>query len=185
MEKIKNICVFCGSKIGVQQAYSDAAIALGKEMVKRDIGLVYGGASVGIMGLIADTILEAGGRAVGVIPLWLMQMEVAHKSLNDLIVTDDMHTRKAKMGELSDAFVTLPGGLGTMEELFEVLTWAQLKIHSKPVGLLNVTGYYDKLLTFLDDGVTGGYIHPEHKDILKVANEPTSLLDLIGFAEYG
>ena len=145
---MKNICVYCGSSPGRQEAYSSAARALAKSLVDRNLGLVYGGASVGIMGLIADTVLQLGGRAVGVIPEALVRKEVAHKSLTELHVTQSMHERKTLMAELSDGFIAMPGGIGTLEEIFEIWTWAQLGIHAKPCGLLNAAGYFDALTTF-------------------------------------
>lgn len=174
---MQKVCVFCGSKPGVKSEYQEAAQSLALQLVERNIGLVYGGASVGIMGMLANHVLAGGGNVTGVIPQQLVEMEIAHLGLSQQHIVADMHTRKAMMSDLSDAFIALPGGLGTLEELFEALTWAQLKIHSKPIGLLNVTGYYDHLLSFLDHGLEQGYIKQDHRDLLRVADQPGALLD--------
>lgn len=179
---MKNICVYCGSNPGRQEAYSSAARALAQSLVDRNLGLVYGGASVGIMGLIADTVLQLGGRAVGVIPEALVRKEVAHKSLTELHVTQSMHERKTMMAELSDGFIAMPGGIGTLEEIFEIWTWAQLGIHAKPCGLLNAAGYFDALTTFLDHAVAEQFVKPPHRAILIVEQTPDVLLDR--FASY-
>jgi hypothetical protein len=179
---MKNICVYCGSNPGRQEAYSSAARALAQSLVDRNLGLVYGGASVGIMGLIADTVLQLGGRAVGVIPEALVRKEVAHKSLTELHVTQSMHERKTMMAELSDGFIAMPGGIGTLEEIFEIWTWAQLGIHAKPCGLLNAAGYFDALTTFLDHAVAEQFVKPPHRAILIVEQTPEALLDR--FASY-
>ncbi|MFZ3084341.1 TIGR00730 family Rossman fold protein [Rhodoferax ferrireducens] len=179
---MKNICVYCGSNPGRQEAYSSAARALAQSLVDRNLGLVYGGASVGIMGLIADTVLQLGGRAVGVIPEALVRKEVAHKSLTELHVTQSMHKRKTLMAELSDGFIAMPGGIGTLEEIFEIWTWAQLGIHAKPCGLLNAAGYFDALTTFLDHAVAEQFVKPPHRAILIVEQTPEALLDR--FASY-
>jgi len=179
---MKNICVYCGSNPGRQEAYSSAARALAKSLVDRKLGLVYGGASVGIMGLIADTVLQLGGRAVGVIPEALVRKEVAHKNLTELHVTQSMHERKTLMAELSDGFIAMPGGIGTLEEIFEIWTWAQLGIHAKPCGLLNAAGYFDALTTFLDHAVAEQFVKPPHRAILIVEQTPDVLLDR--FASY-
>jgi len=160
MKPLKNICVYCGSSPGRLKAYADAARALAEALVSRNIGLVYGGASIGIMGAVADHVLQLGGKAVGVIPEALMRKEVAHYRLSELYVTQSMHERKMRMAELSDGFIALPGGLGTLEELFEIWTWAQLGFHDKPCGLLNVEGYYDPLIEFLDHAVTEQFAPP-------------------------
>lgn len=153
------------------------ATALGKEIVARGYGLVYGGGKVGLMGAIADAVMAEGGNAIGVIPKSLMGKEVAHEGLTELEVVSSMHDRKYRMAELADAFVAMPGGMGTLEELSEVLTWAQLGIHSKPCGLLNVSGYYDALLAYLDHAVNQRFLRVEHRGILLVENTPASLLD--------
>lgn len=179
---MKNICVYCGSSPGRLEAYADGARALAQALVARDIGLVYGGASIGLMGLIADTVLQLGGRAVGVIPQALARKEVAHKGLTELHITHTMHERKTLMAELSDGFIAMPGGIGTFEELFEIWTWAQLGIHAKPVGLLNVAGYFDALTTFLDHATQEQFLKPQHRSVLIVEPEPVALLDR--FAAY-
>ncbi|MBF6649809.1 TIGR00730 family Rossman fold protein [Methylobacter sp. BlB1] len=177
---MKSICVYCGSSPGRLEAYSNAARALAGALVARNIRLVYGGAGVGIMGLLADTMLQLGGQAVGVIPEGLVRREVAHKHLTELHVTQSMHERKMLMVELSDGFIALPGGIGTLEELFEVWTWAQLGLHRKPCGLLNIAGYFDALTAFLDHAVTEQFIKQLHHSILIVEREPEALLDRFG-----
>ncbi|MDD2927033.1 TIGR00730 family Rossman fold protein [Rhodoferax sp.] len=179
---MKNICVYCGSNPGRIEAYADGARALAKALVDRGLGLVYGGASVGIMGLMADSVLQLGGRAVGVIPEALKQKEIEHKGLSELHVTKSMHERKTLMAELSDGFIALPGGVGTLEEIFEIWTWAQLGFHAKPCGLLNVAGYYDTLTTFLDHTVAEQFVKPAHRSTLMVEHAPDTLLDR--FASY-
>lgn len=179
---MKNICVYCGSSPGRLEAYADGARALAQALVARDLGLVYGGASIGLMGLVADTVLQLGGRAVGVIPHALARKEVAHKSLTELHITQSMHERKTLMAELSDGFIAMPGGIGTFEEIFEVWTWAQLGIHAKPCGLLNVAGYYDGLTRFLDHAAEEQFLKPQHRGVLIVEQEPVALLDR--FAAY-
>jgi uncharacterized protein (TIGR00730 family) len=171
------ICVFTGSSPGARGAYADAARSLAGALVKRGHELVYGGAKVGLMGVLADAVLAAGGRVVGVIPEALVAKEVAHAQLSELRVVASMHERKALMVELSDAFVALPGGLGTIEELFEVLTWSQLGLHAKPCGLLNVCGYFDALLGFLDHATDERFVTPEHRSALVTAETPEGLLD--------
>ena len=172
-----NICVFTGSRQGVLPAYAEAAKQLARDFVARGLGLVYGGGNVGLMNIIADSVLERGGRAIGVIPNSLVSREVAHTGLSELRVVNSMHERKAVMAELSDGFIAMPGGIGTMEEFFEVLSWAQLGLHEKPCGLLNVSGYYDPLIQFLDHAVSEDFIKPRHRALLIVENHPTTLLD--------
>ena len=174
---MKSICVYCGSSPGRQEAYSNAAQDLARTLVDRNIRLVYGGAGVGIMGLLADTVLQLGGQAVGVIPEALVRREVAHKHLTELHVTQSMHERKMLMAELSDGFIALPGGIGTLEELFEVWTWAQLGLHRKPCGLLNIAGYFDALTAFLDHAVAEQFIKQPHHSILIVERESEALID--------
>jgi len=171
------ICVFCGAASGRTPAYVDAARVLGEMLARRGIVLVYGGGSVGVMGAVADAVLDAGGRAIGVIPRHLLDREVAHAGLTELHVVKDLHQRKARMAELSDAFVTLPGGIGTMEELFEVWSWAKLGLHSKPCGLLNVNGYFDSLRTLADEMVTEGFLEPVYREMLLIEEQPSVLLD--------
>jgi len=179
---MKNICVYCGSSPGRLEAYAIGACTLARALVDRDLGLVYGGAGIGLMGLVADTVLQLGGRAVGVIPAALARKEVVHKGLSELHITQSMHERKTMMAELSDGFIAMPGGIGTFEEIFEIWTWAQLGIHAKPCGLLNVAGYYDALTTFLDHAATEQFLKPQHRSLLIVEHEPEALLDR--FASY-
>ena len=170
------ICVFTGSRHGTHPEYAEAARQLGRELVERNYGLVYGGGNVGLMKIIADTVLELGGHVTGVIPDSLVSKEVAHRGLSDLRIVQSMHERKAMMAALSDGFVALPGGIGTMEEFFEVLSWAQLGIHCKPCGLLNTDGYYDRLIEFLDHAVEHDFLKPKHRSLLILANEPPDIL---------
>jgi len=179
---MKSICVYCGSNSGRQEVYSSAARALAKSLVDRNLRLVYGGASVGIMGLIADTVLQLGGQAVGVIPDALVRKELAHTNLTELHVTQSMHERKTLMAELSDGFIALPGGIGTLEEIFEIWTWAQLGFHRKPCGLLNIEGYFDSLISFLDHAVKEQFVKKPHRSMLIVEHDPKALLDR--FASY-
>jgi uncharacterized protein (TIGR00730 family) len=174
---IRSICVFCGSSSGVSPAYETAARAFAESLVERNIRLVYGGASVGLMGTIADTALRAGGTVVGVIPRALVDREIAHRGLTELHVVDTMHERKARMADLSDAFVALPGGLGTLEELFEVWTWGMLGLHAKPYGILDVDGYYSPLIRFLDHARDEGFVRPAQRAMLVVETDATRLLD--------
>jgi uncharacterized protein (TIGR00730 family) len=173
----RNICVFMGSQAGMRPEYTAAAKEIGRELAERDYGLVYGGGSVGLMTVVADTMLERGGHVTGVIPESLVGKEVAHRGLSDLRIVQSMHERKAVMAELSDGFIALPGGIGTMEEFFEVLSWAQLGIHDKPCGLLNVCGYYRYIVQFFDYGVDEGFLKPQHRTLLIAEEEPVILLD--------
>jgi uncharacterized protein (TIGR00730 family) len=173
------MCVFAGSSLGADLSFEHAARALGRALVARGYGLVYGGASVGLMGVLANTVLEAGGRVVGVIPDFLLKHEVGHDGLTELRVVASMHERKDTMARLSDGFIALPGGIGTLEEFFEVLTWAQLGLHAKPCALLNVGGYYDSLLAFLDHAVAQRLLTPVSRSMVIEAQEPTTLLDLL------
>lgn len=179
---MNNICVYCGSSPGRLDAYADGARTLAQALVERDLGLVYGGASVGIMGLVADAVLQRGGRVIGVIPEALERKELAHRGLTELHVTASMHERKMRMAELSDGFIALPGGIGTFEEIFEIWTWAQLGFHAKPCGLLNIAGYYDGLTHFLDHAVAERFVKPQHRAILHVEAEAATLLER--FAHY-
>ncbi len=174
---MKRICVFCGSSPGERPEYREAARQLGKLLVLKHIGLVYGGASVGLMGIVARTVLEGGGRVTGVIPRLLSEKEVALTSLDDLRIVESMHERKALMAELSDAFIALPGGIGTIEEFVEILTWSQLGIHAKPCGLLNSLGYYDRLLGFFDHMEAEGFIRSACRSAILVEQDPASLLE--------
>jgi len=171
------ICVFTGSRHGLHSEYAEIAIVLGRELVARGYGLVYGGGNVGLMAVIADAVLELHGHVTGVIPNSLVSKEVAHLGLSDLRIVDSMHERKALMAELSDGFIAMPGGIGTMEEFFEVLSWAQLGLHEKPCALLNVAGYYDPLIQFLDHAVEQDFIKPRHRALLVVENDAGRLLD--------
>lgn len=180
--KINRICVYCGSSPGKNPAYSIAAASLAKVLCDRGIGLVYGGAAVGVMGAIADAVLAGGGEAIGVIPKSLAVKEVAHDKLNELHVVASMHERKAMMAELSDGFIALPGGWGTLEEIFEILTWAQLGFHHKPCGLLNIEGYYDGLIDFLENSFEQQFVNELCRPMLMKAHEPIALLDQ--FATY-
>jgi uncharacterized protein (TIGR00730 family) len=177
--QMKRICVFCGSSPGARPEYAQAARQLGQALADRGIGLVYGGGRVGLMGEIADSVLEAGGEVIGVVPQGLVDKEVAFTELSDLRVVPSMHERKALMVELSDAFIALPGGLGTFEEFLEVLTWAQLSLHQKPCGLLNVAGYFAALMSFLDHAVDEQFIKTEHRSILLIDESSEALLDRI------
>jgi hypothetical protein len=177
MTPINSICVYCGSSPGRIEAYGSAGCDLAKSLVSRNIRLVYGGAGIGIMGMVADQVLKLGGQAIGVIPKALAHKEVAHKNLTELHVTQSMHERKMLMAELSDGFIALPGGLGTLEELFEIWTWAQLGFHNKPCGLLNVEGYYDLLIGFLDHVLAEQFVKKDHHAMLIVETNPDALLD--------
>lgn len=173
---MEQVCVYCGSSAGKLPLYSAVAEALAEQLNKQAISLVYGGASVGVMGVLADAVLAGGGDVVGIIPTALADKEIAHQGLTELLVVDSMHTRKAKMAQLADGFIALPGGLGTLEELFEMLTWAQLGYHRKPIALLNVNGYYNELLAFLKNSVRQGFVAQAHIDMLIVADCPKTLL---------
>ncbi len=177
MTVIKNICVYCGSSFGRVDDYGQAANALAQALVRKNIGLVYGGASIGIMGKVADEVLALGGEVLGVIPKALAHKEVAHHHLTQLRVTESMHERKMLMAELSDGFIALPGGIGTFEELFEIWTWAQLGFHHKPIGLLNISDYYDHLIQFLDHVLAEQFVKQETLDLLMVESDPDVLLD--------
>ena len=172
---IGSICVFCGSSVGSRPAFIGAAIAFGKVLAEQKIRLIYGGGRVGLMGAIADASLNHGGEVIGVIPQHLVDREVAHRGLTELRVVDSMHERKALMAELSDAFVAMPGGLGTLEEVFEVWTWGQLGLHRKPYALLNVNGFYDPLVQFIDQLVEQKFVKPEHRKMLIVESDVAML----------
>ncbi|QDV53053.1 LOG family protein [Gimesia fumaroli] len=177
MSKLKSLCVFCGSKAGSDQQYQQSAIELGRLMAQRNIALVYGGGSVGLMGIIADAVLESGGKVIGVIPRQLATRELVHPGVKEMYVVEDMHTRKAKMSECSDAFIAMPGGFGTLEELFEVVSWVQLGIYSKPVGLLNTAGFYDPLLNMVEHCIETEFIKPKYRDLIIADDSPSTLLD--------
>ncbi|WP_226668489.1 TIGR00730 family Rossman fold protein [Microbulbifer aggregans] len=173
---MKKICVYCGSSPGRRPEYLAATEALAEELVRRDIGLVYGGAGIGIMGAMADAVVARGGHVTGIIPHALANREVVHSGLNELRVVGSMHERKALMEDVSDGFIALPGGLGTLEELFEILTWSQLGFHRKPCGLLNVAGYYDGLIRFLDHTVAEELVADQYRKMLLQAEDPAQLL---------
>ncbi len=166
---LASVCIFCGASTGTNPVYREAAIALGQELARRKLTLVYGGGAVGLMGVVADAALAAGGEVIGIIPKSLKNSEIGHEGLTRLEVVDGMHARKARMAELSDAFIALPGGLGTLEELFEVWTWGQLGYHGKPLGLLEVNGFYQKLTGFLDHVVGEGFVRDHHRAIMQVS----------------
>ena len=183
MHRIERVCVFCGSSTGTEPAYVAAAVDLGERLARAGIGLVYGGGAVGLMGAVADACLAAGGEVTGVIPVGLFQKEVAHTGLTTLHEVDSMHDRKRLMYELADAFVALPGGLGTLEELAEALTWNQLGILSKPVALLDVGGFWEGLVRWLTESVEAGFIRTEHAAVLRVVDDPAVVLDVLAVAE--
>lgn len=174
---MKTLAVFCGSSNGASDIYVEVAKKLGKELAKRDITLVYGGASVGVMGAVADAVLEAGGKVIGVMPSFLEKREISHKNLTELIVVDSMHDRKEKMAELADGFMALPGGPGTLEEFFEIFTWAQLGLHQKPCGLLNINHYYDPLITLFNHMSDEQFLHEKYRTMALVDIEPSGLID--------
>ena len=178
MTVFRRLCVFAGSSVGGRPEYAEAARALGAELVRRGLGLVYGGGCIGLMGVLADGVLAADGEVIGVIPRPLVAREIAHRGLTELRVVESMHERKATMAELADGFIALPGGLGTFEETLEILTWSQLGIHRKPVGVLNVAGYYDGLLKLLASAVREEFIKREYVGLLLFADTPAELLDL-------
>ena len=177
---MKSICVFCGASWGRKKEYERAAIELAEEIARRGYRVVYGGSSVGLMGAVADAALAAGGDVIGVLPEALLNKEVDHKGLTELHIVDSMHTRKAMMVDLSDGFVSLPGGAGTMDEMFEVWTWGMLGWHGKPSALMNVDGYYDHLIKFLDNTVAESFVKQGHRDMLIVDQDPKVLLDQMG-----
>ena len=174
---MKRICVYCGSKPGSRPEYLESAKNLGHALLARNIGLVYGGASVGLMGKIAAAMIENGGETIGVIPQSLFDNEIVHPGLTELITVENMHQRKETMASLADGFIALPGGFGTLEEVFEAITWSQLKIHIKPIGLLNVCGYYDPLSAFIDHAVAQEFIKPKHQSLYTIHDDPDNLLD--------
>jgi uncharacterized protein (TIGR00730 family) len=176
-QQIRRICVFCGTNPGSRPAYGAAARRLGQVLAEQGIELVYGGASVGIMGELADSVQEHGGHVTGIIPQQLMEKDSAHTGIRNLIVVASMHQRKSQMADMSDGFIALPGGIGTLEGFFEILTWGQLGIHAKPAGILNVEGYFDGLTGFLDHAVREGFLTEGHRDHIIVEAEPVRLLD--------
>jgi uncharacterized protein (TIGR00730 family) len=182
MVELRRICVFCGSSPGLKPAYLDATVRLAETLAGRDIGLVYGGARLGLMGVLADSMLGFGGEVIGVIPRSLVEWEIAHTGLSDLRIVETMHERKALMAELADGFIALPGGMGTLEEFCEVLTWVQLGLHNKPCGVLDIEEFFAPLLTFFDHMVAQRFLRTEYRAAILAETEPDVLLDL--FAEY-
>ncbi|GAB4321074.1 MAG: TIGR00730 family Rossman fold protein [Bacteroidales bacterium] len=174
---MKKICVFCGSSTGINGVYRDAAVRLGEYLGRNKFELVYGGGNVGLMGILADSAMEAGGKVTGIIPEPIARLEIAHKGITELEVVADMHIRKARMAELADGFIALPGGFGTLDELSEVMTFSQLRIYDKPVGLLNTEGYFNHLIRFLDHSVREGFVRPEHRQNIFVEDEPGKLIE--------
>jgi uncharacterized protein (TIGR00730 family) len=175
--RMKRICVFCGTNPGARPEYGAAARELGRILAEQEIELVYGGASVGIMGELADSVHEHGGQVTGIIPQQLMQREAAHTGIHNLIVVASMHQRKSQMADMSDGFIALPGGIGTLEGFFEVLTWGQVGIHTKPAGILNVAGYFDALTGFLDHAVGEGFLTEAHRNAIMVDTDPLRLIE--------
>lgn len=182
MGKIKSIAVYCGSRMGSNEAYQQQAIKFAEEMVKRNISLIYGGASVGIMGTVADTILSQGGKVIGVIPSLLEKREISHKNLTELHIVETMHQRKNKMIELADGFVALPGGYGTLEEFSEVYTWSQIGLHTKPCGLFNINDYWQPLIDMTNKMINEGFMQEKYRHMAIVEDCPSALLD--GFESY-
>ncbi|HUX11392.1 MAG TPA: TIGR00730 family Rossman fold protein [Spirochaetia bacterium] len=179
---MNSLCVFCGSSIGISQAYANAASELASLLVARGIQVVYGGGRTGIMGVVAEKVIRGGGRVVGVMPRRLVEREIAHEGLTELYITESMQERKAKMSELSDGFLCLPGGFGTLEEVTEVLSWAQIGLHAKPCCFLNTDHYFDSLLSFFDEMVDAGFLAPQSRRLALTATEPAELLDLVAKA---
>ena len=177
--KIKSVSVFCGSRSGHNPIFASAASHLGTLLAREKIKLIYGAGNIGLMGVIADACLAANGHVIGVIPTKLVEKEVAHKGLSELFVVDSMHERKALMASKSEAFIALPGGFGTCDELFEILTWAQLGIHHNPIGILNTAGFFDPLLAWIDQMIEQGFVKPKFRQLLLVATKPDELLELI------
>ncbi len=176
MSRLNSICVYCGSTFGARPEFTAAAKKLGREIAEMGATLVYGGGNVGLMGIAADAALQAGGKVIGVIPQSLVDREAAHLEVTDLKVVKTMHERKAVMESLSDAFIAMPGGFGTLDELFEIVTWAQLGFHGKPIGLFNVIGYFDKLVAFMDDSVTQKFVRSDHRRLITVDDDSQRLL---------
>ncbi|GIO84353.1 cytokinin riboside 5'-monophosphate phosphoribohydrolase [Paenibacillus faecis] len=174
---MKKIAVFCGSSFGAKDVYKEGAIALGKELAARGLSLVYGGSSVGLMGAVADAVLEEGGQVIGVLPVFLQDREIAHRNLSELIIVDTMHERKAKMADIADGFIVLPGGAGTMDEFFEIFTWGQLGLHRKPCGLLNLGGYYDLLIELFNHMTDEQFIQEKFRSMVLSDGTPEGLLD--------
>lgn len=179
MTDIRSLCVLCGSHEGNDPAYRRAAVRLGQLMAKRGVRLVYGAGSIGLMGVIADAVIDAGGEVIGVIPDFLVRYEVGHSRLTDLVITDSMHERKRRMFEMADAFVVLPGGLGTLDETFEIVTWKQLRLHDSPIIILDVNGYWSPLLALVHATIRGGFAHPAIAELIAVAETPEQLFEML------
>jgi uncharacterized protein (TIGR00730 family) len=180
MRDLRSVCVYCGSSSRVSDRFKEAARLLGATLADSKIDLIYGGGRVGLMGIVADSTLEGGGKAVGIIPNHIRDMEIDHPGLTELHVVDSMHTRKMMMFDRSDAFVILPGGLGTLDEMFEIVTWRQLRIHDKPVVLVNIDGYWDGMIAMLDNMIKAGFVQPEHKNILTVVDTVDAIIPALG-----
>jgi uncharacterized protein (TIGR00730 family) len=176
---MKRVCVFAGSNSGYQPIYRKIAEALGHALAERHLGLVYGGARIGLMGVLANAVLDSGGHVTGVIPAALVEKEVGHSGLGDLRIVSSMHERKAMMADLADGFIALPGGWGTLDEFFEILTWGQLGLHQKPCGLLNAQGYFDALLSFVEHSIEEGFVRREHGSMILVSTSPSTILDML------
>ena len=184
MRSQRKICVYCGSSRGEDSVYAKAAEALGREIACNNNTLVYGGAKIGLMGILADTVLAEGGSVIGVMPNNLAELEIAHDGLSELFLCQDMHARKKKMSELSDGFITMPGGLGTLDEFFEIWTWAQLGIHSKPIGIFNVDSYFDPMIFFIEKAISAGFIKPGHTSSLIIEDQAENLVKLVNVEKY-
>ena len=184
MRSQRKICVYCGSSRGEDPVYAKAAEALGREIACNNNTLVYGGAKIGLMGILADTVLAEGGSVIGVMPNNLADLEIAHDGLSELFLCQDMHARKKKMSELSDGFITMPGGLGTLDEVFEIWTWAQLGIHSKPIGIFNVDSYFDPMIFFIEKAISAGFIKPGHTSSLIIEDQAENLVKLVNVEKY-
>ncbi|MEC8645093.1 MAG: TIGR00730 family Rossman fold protein [Pseudomonadota bacterium] len=180
----RRICVYCGSSRGEDSVYAKAAEALGREIACNNNTLVYGGAKIGLMGILADTVLAEGGSVIGVMPNNLADLEIAHDGLSELFLCQDMHARKKKMSELSDGFIAMPGGLGTLEEFFEIWTWAQLGIHNKPIGIFNVDSYFDPMIFFIEKAISAGFIKPGHTSSLIIEDQAENLVKLVNVEKY-
>ncbi len=182
MKEISSLCVFCGSKVGEKPAFRDAAAELGRLMAERGITLVYGGGRIGLMGVVAEAVLRGGGNVIGVIPEFLRRLEVGNEQAHELIITDSMHARKQKMFELSDAFVSLPGGLGTFDETIEILTWKQLRLHDKPIVMIGTDGYWDTFRQLVTQSIANGFAHAAVRELFTVVDEPSAVFDAIAAA---
>jgi hypothetical protein len=174
---MKNICMFCGSTVGKNPIYKQTAQEVGLLFVKKQIRLIYGGGRVGLMGIIADTVMQNGGKVVGIIPQFLIEMEVAHSRLSEMIMVKTMHERKKRMTDMAQGFMIMPGGIGTMDEFFEVFTWAQLGLHAKPIGLLNTNGFFDKLLAYIDFAVEEGFVKPQSREMILIETDAEQLIE--------